>query len=359
MKTVFSYEKTVMRFFAAFCAASLFFLISSEQNPQSLKFAADANTLSWVCVFIIVFGLLTLLDTALRHEHSDAWMLLAFLALYALFYSSAAKNSFIAALFFALVAMTAYALNKKGYLSLSLPPLSDTATRAGVALGIAVLCVVCAVYGIYYYRGYHAPNFDFGLFCNMFYNMKTKLLPLVTSERDMLLSHFAVHISPIYYLLLPFYALFPTPETLLVLQGAVIASGLIPLYLLAKKYKLPNAVILLLSTAYAFSPALCAGTFFGLHENCFLVPLLLWTFYFFETEKPLATVISALLVCMVKEDAAVYIAFFALYVIFGRKKVRDGILYLCLAGAYFIGAVSILSAFGDGVMTNRYSNYKQ
>ena len=36
-------------------------------------------------------------------------------------------------------------------------------------------------------------------------------LPDVSCERDVLMSHFAVHISPIYYLLLPFYALFPSP----------------------------------------------------------------------------------------------------------------------------------------------------
>jgi hypothetical protein len=50
------------------------------------------------------------------------------------------------------------------------------------------------------YLNFFTPNFDFGLFCNMFYNMSEGFVPLVTSERDRLLSHFAVHISPIYYL---------------------------------------------------------------------------------------------------------------------------------------------------------------
>ena len=42
------------------------------------------------------------------------------------------------------------------------------------------------------------PTFDFGIFAQMFYNMKETGLPLTTVERDGLLSHCAVHMSPIY-----------------------------------------------------------------------------------------------------------------------------------------------------------------
>lgn len=61
------------------------------------------------------------------------------------------------------------------------------------------------------YLGYLAPNFDFGVFTQMFHNMRESFLPMTTCERNGLLSHFAVHISPVFYLLLPFYALFPSP----------------------------------------------------------------------------------------------------------------------------------------------------
>ena len=75
---------------------------------------------------------------------------------------------------------------------------------------------------------FSSPTFDFGIFSQMFYNMKETGLPMTTVERDGLLSHFAVHVSPIYYLMLPFYWLFPTPATLQVLQALVITSAIIP-----------------------------------------------------------------------------------------------------------------------------------
>lgn len=54
------------------------------------------------------------------------------------------------------------------------------------------------------------PAFDFGIFAQMFENMKDGLGPVTTVERNYELSHFAVHFSPAYYLMLPFYMLFRT-----------------------------------------------------------------------------------------------------------------------------------------------------
>ena len=115
--------------------------------------------------------------------------------------------------------------------------------------------------------------------------MKKTGLPLVTCERDVLLSHFAVHISPIYYLLLPFYALFPSPLTLQIGQAVIVASGVIPTLLLCKHYCLSGKSTCALVLIYVLHPALSGGCFFDIHENCFLTPLLLWMFYFFERKN--------------------------------------------------------------------------
>ena len=57
-----------------------------------------------------------------------------------------------------------------------------------------------------------SSTFDFGIFSQMYYYMKETFLPLTTCERDGLLSHFAVHMSPAYYLFLPIYWLFPKSD---------------------------------------------------------------------------------------------------------------------------------------------------
>ena len=107
---------------------------------------------------------------------------------------------------------------------------------------------------------FSTPTFDFGIFCQMFYNMRKSGLPMTTVERDGLLSHFAVHVSPIYYLLLPFYALFPAPATLQVLQAAVITSAVIPLWKIGKHHGLTGPQRTLVCAMLLLYPAFSGGT---------------------------------------------------------------------------------------------------
>lgn len=212
---------------------------------------------------------------------------------------------------------------------------------------------------------FHAPTFDFGIFSQMFYYMRKTGLPLTTVERDGLLSHFAVHVSPIYYLLLPFYALVPTPATLQVLQAAVLASAVIPLWLIGKHHGLSGAQRMLLCAVLLLYPAFSGGASYDIHENCFLTPLLLWLFYGIDRRNTVVTAIAAILTLAVKEDAAVYVAVIALWLIlksalrFKKEKAKDlitGAAMLAVSLAWFFLATAYLSKSGDGVMTYRYEN---
>lgn len=248
-----------------------------------------------------------------------------------------------------------------------LPPLRGKGEKA-ILLSSVTVCgliatVLIAFVGVYRYLAYWSPCFDFGIFAQMFESMRTTLLPTTTCERYQFLSHFAVHISPIYYLILPFYALFPTPETLAVAQGVILGSSVIPLALLCKKKGLSGVQTILLTVCLAFYPALHGGTYYDIHENCFLTPLLLWFFYFMELDSKRAPYIGmlifALLTFAVKEDAAVYIAFIAVYLILSKRRPKFGAILLVLSVAYLLFAVWILNQYGDGAMSWRYENYLQ
>ncbi|MBO5796934.1 MAG: DUF2079 domain-containing protein [Clostridia bacterium] len=243
--------------------------------------------------------------------------------------------------------------------------LSAPGIRPGRYTSLIVLCVLfllaaggMAVVGTLRYLTYNTPNFDFGIFCQMFHNMKETGLPTVTCERDQIASHFAVHISPVFYLLLPFYMLFPSPVTLQIGQAVVIASGVFPLWLIAKKLGLSNKVSLMMAAAYAAYPALSTGTLYDIHENCFLAPLLLWLFCAYEYKKPWLTLLAAALVLTVKEDAAVYVAIFALFVLLDRRDVKRGAALMGVALLWFGVALWLLETYGFGGMVGRYSDYQ-
>lgn len=207
------------------------------------------------------------------------------------------------------------------------------------------------------YNNYWTPCYDFGIFSQMFYYMKETGLPMVTCERDGLLSHFAVHFSPIYYLLLPFYLLFPTPHTLMIGQCAVTALGVVPLIKICRNHGLSRLASLAFGACYILYPAMAGGCNYYIHENNFLAPLILWLIYFMEKEKTVLSFVFGLSVLLIKEDAAVYVAVIALYFIFANKNYKCSAGLFLLSVLYFLGVTSYLSVMGDGVMTGRYNNY--
>lgn len=210
---------------------------------------------------------------------------------------------------------------------------------------------------------FSSPSYDFGIFSQMFYHMRTTLLPNTTLERDGLLSHLAVHMSPIYYLLLPFYCLAPYPETLQVLQAAVLASAVVPLWLLCRELGFTPWLRTAFCALLLLYPAYAGGTGYDIHENAFLTPLLLWLFLAMVRRKLFCTFLFALLTLLIKEDTAMYVAVAGLYLALSRALKKDwhwsgvGALLLILSLGYFLLVTGFLSRYGDGVMTYRYQNF--
>ncbi len=108
-----------------------------------------------------------------------------------------------------------------------------------VLLGILVVGVFlfACVWTVTKILTFRTATYDMGIFSQMFYSMKETGLPITTLERDKVLSHFAVHVSPIYYVLLPFYMLAPYPATLQILQSLVVISAVIPLWKLGTHHE--------------------------------------------------------------------------------------------------------------------------
>lgn len=231
---------------------------------------------------------------------------------------------------------------------------------AAVSLLVVAYTIIISHATILRYMCYTSSTFDFGIFAQMFENMAKTGMQITTVERNRALSHFAVHFSPIYYIFLPGYMLFRTPEYLLVIQALSIASAAIPLALIAKKFNFTNEQALILSAAYLFYPTVTAGAFFDFHENKFLTVLILWLFYFIISEKQIFIYVFAVLVLGVKEDSFLYVFFIALYMIASGKKFRQskyimhGAIIAVMSLVYFTLSTAYMRRFGLGVMLYRY-----
>lgn len=268
-----------------------------------------------------------------------------------------------------------------------------------IAFAIIMVMYVGALLLLRYFL-FRTATFDFGIFAQMFNSMKESFLPYTTCERNRWLSHFDVHMSPIFYLILPIYYVFPYAQTLIVVQLLVIISGVIPLYLICKHKKLPNIVNMCLCLVYLTYPAIYGGLFYDFHENKFLVTLILWLLYFIEKNKKIGITIFTILTLMVKEDAAIYTACIGLFLMLykgnhreltkGKGNVEDikeldvekegtddnkikskekldnkkqidnkliGLVLFAVSILYFVLVFNYLSSDGEGAMINRYSNF--
>ncbi len=359
-KPAFSRERAICRVIAAWCTFAAYTTYFSEGAYTDLSFAQDISLVSMLFLMLLSYAIYSVISALLPRFETDTWFMLLASTLcvgkWLKTYDGQKETTLILLAVLAAYALFLFYFVQRNHLLLEVIRLDDRATwMVAVACGVVGASVI-AIITCLRYMTFSAPNFDFGLFVNMFHNMKETGLPYVTSERDMLLSHFAVHISPIYYLLLPFYFVFPSPLTLQIGQAVVLGSGVIPVLLLARHFKLSDKMQVAVTLIYALYPAISAGCFYDIHENCFLAPLLLWMFYFFEREKYLPMYLFAFAVLLVKEDAAMYVIMFAVFVLLGRKKYIHGASLIAGALAYFALALYLLETFGDGVMVNRFDN---
>lgn len=218
------------------------------------------------------------------------------------------------------------------------------------------LFVFIAIITILRYKSYGNSTFDFGIFAQMYEYMKQTGKMTTTVERNTLLSHFGVHFSPIFYIGLPIYMIFPSAVTVQVIQAIMVALPIIPIVLLCKHYKLSNWVTFAITLVYALYPATVGGTLYDIHENCFLTFFLLFSIYAVEKKKDIWAIVCILLVFLVKEDAAAYILVVGAYFLFSRRDKKRGIIMMVLSLIYFGVALSVVNSYGLGVLDNRFSN---
>lgn len=360
LRTAFAFDRVLCRLFAAWACFACSVLLKEQEKFLTLSFVRSYSLLRVGLVTALLFLVFSAAAVLIRGIHTDSLFLLLAATVCTVLWLLLCRNQpsdFLICLAVSVIyaLFVIYFLRQNRELLAAWRPGRRTILICSIFF--ALLCgTVIALITCLRYRTFSSPNYDFGLFCNMFHYMKKCGLPLSTSERDVLLSHFAVHISPVYYLLLPFYALFPSPLTLQIGQAVALAAGIIPVLLLAKHFRLSAKVTLLCAVLYCFYPALSAGTFYDLHENCFLPLFLLFTFYFFESGRYPLMYVSAALVLSVKEDAAFYLLIFALYLLLSRRNLLHGGILAAVSLGYFFLCQHLLNRYGLGMMVNRFDN---
>lgn len=191
----------------------------------------------------------------------------------------------------------------------------------------------------YFHYGYEAM--DLGIINNVFYN---------SSQGNFFASsihpptYLGDHFSPILFLLLPFYKLWPQPTFLILLQTLTLALCAQPIYLIAKN-KLGSGWGFLFAFLWLFNPFVQNINLFEVSFLPFATLAIFWTFYFYQKNQFTLFILAMALGLMCREDVALVMVVFSILALFDRKKIKWIICPFIFGVFYFIFAIKISSYY--------------
>ncbi|MGW0845216.1 DUF2079 domain-containing protein [Streptomyces sp. NPDC002787] len=206
-----------------------------------------------------------------------------------------------------------------------------------------VLFVAYAAVSVGRYRRMGTRSYDLGIYeqaVRAYAHFQAPIVELKGPGYNVLGDHF----SPVTMLLAPFYRVFPSPVTLLVVQAALFALSAVPVTRVAMRL-LGRARGLALGVAYGLSWGMQRAVNFDFHEICFAVPLIAFSLEALLRHRWRAALLWALPLVVVKEDQGLTLAVIAVVVaVRARRHGASRAVPYAVAVASF-GAVATLVTF--------------
>jgi uncharacterized membrane protein len=230
--------------------------------------------------------------------------------------------------------------------------------RLLLLIEMAIYAIVFSVCVVLKYFSFHTYAFDLGIYNQVLhttlYDGKLLFTPLELLANPSG-SLFGVHFSPIFLGIMPIYAIYPDPVTLLILQTFVISLGALPVYLLASKRLANQKWGLIFSTIYLLYPAVQGVNWYDFHPEALLLVSILFSLYFLDSNKISGYFISFLLGLMCIEFAPIIFIFMSIYFLIkikpwkqhflDHKKLLLILLTIVISSVWFILSLQIIHIF--------------
>jgi uncharacterized membrane protein len=189
-------------------------------------------------------------------------------------------------------------------------------------VAISIYGVVFSYFTVLKHNVFLSSGWDLGVFDQALYTTlhNGKLLYYTA---DLFLNptgcYFAQHVSPILFLLLPFYAINSSAITLLVLKSFIIALGALPLYFLARDLLESAKTGFIAAIIYLLYVPLQGANWFDFQPQIFLPMLFFSMFYFAFKSKWKLYFVTVLLAAMVEEHIFILVFLTAAYLLITSK----------------------------------------
>ncbi len=179
--------------------------------------------------------------------------------------------------------------------------------------------IVMTLVGFERHLALETRAFDLGIFAQAVWNtLQGDLLFSSIKENINLMGD---HVSPILLLTAPFYAIWPDPRALILLQAVASASSFFPLALIARDKLKDRSLVLIFLLMFFFFQPMRAALHEDFHPEVLAEPFLWWAFLFLE-RKQVKWFVLSLLIAVTGKENFLGVAFMLGFYAFTFKKMR-------------------------------------
>jgi uncharacterized membrane protein len=169
------------------------------------------------------------------------------------------------------------------------------------------------------------------------------------NEKQPCLNVLGEHFTPISILVLPLYVLGGrTPQFLLILQSFWLATGAIPLFLLARHRWQDSLSAFVFAIAFLFYPALHVINTFDFHCLALAIPFMFWSFYYLEKGVSFNFFLFLFLAALCKEEISLVAVSWGVYIAISKRHPIGGAIVSFFCAVIFIFAVKVWMPFFSG-----------
>ena len=231
--------------------------------------------------------------------------------------------------------------------------------RTLVAVAIAAYAAGFSALSILRDRAFETGRFDLGNMVQAVWATAHGHPLRVTDLHGDQISRLGAHVDPILVLFAPLWWLWPSADMLLAAQAVAVALGALPVFWLARKHLGSDRAAAGFALAYLLLPAVQWLTLNEFHPVALACPLLLYAFWFLDSDRLVPFAVLAVLAAATKEQIALVVAGFGLWYALSRKRLVAGGTIAALGVAWATVAIGIvLPHFNHGGEPGFYSRYR-
>lgn len=226
-----------------------------------------------------------------------------------------------------------------------------------------ILAAFCVFYFFYFsnlaierHHRFYSQLYDLGWEHQALHNLAATGVPYSTVESKEGIINWADHTSFIYYLIAPFYKLFPSVEFMLVIQTLAVVLAAVFIFLFSKSVLKNGLYALIISAVFLLHPAVQGYLLADFHPSVIALPFFFLVLLFAEKNNFKGIFAGMLLLSLVREDFIFFSFFAAAYLFMMKKTVLKNFLWL-IAMLFAVSIVSGIAMHISGAVAPDYARF--